>query len=155
MLRQVEALLARNATVGNKELKEYLEVKGYADAATWVYDQARGRRRDQSTAALTLQDVRHVHHVAMTPVWTIAPYPDALPSESPGNFREHDLTPLGRGMEPPTYPLVHSRMAEWIDQVNASAINVEPPCVRVARLHGAFERIHPFLDGTVAPEGSS
>jgi len=147
VLKQVEALLARNVTVGNKELKEYLEVKGYAEAAKWVYEQARGRRRSRSTGALTLQDVRHIHHVAMTPVWTIAPHPDALPSESPGNFREHDLKPFGRGMEPPTYPLVHARMAEWIDQANGSPKKDEPPCVRIARLHAAFERIHPFLDG--------
>ena len=147
VLKQVEALLARNATVGNKELKDYLEVKGYAEAAKWVYEQARGRRGSRSIDALTLQDVRYVHHVAMTPVWTIAPHSGALPSESPGNFREHDLTPFSRGMEPPTYPLVPARMQEWIDQANGSQVKNEAPSVRVARLHAAFERIHPFLDG--------
>lgn len=30
--RQVEALLAEGRAVGEKQLKEYLEVKGYADA---------------------------------------------------------------------------------------------------------------------------
>ncbi len=146
-MRQVEALLARNATVGNKQLKEYLEVTGYAEAAKWVYEQARGRRRARPTAALTLQDIRNVHHVTMTPVWTIAPHPDALPSESPGNFRAHDLQPFRGGMRPPTYPLVHARMTEWVKQANEGFRKDEPPCVRVARLHGAFEGIHPFLDG--------
>jgi Fic family protein len=146
-MRQVEALLARNATVGNKQLKDYLEVTGYAEAAKWVYEQARGRRHGRSAEALTVQDVRHVHHVAMTPVWTIAPHPDALPAESPGSFREHDLQPFGGGMKPPTYPLVHARMTEWVKQANEGSRKDEPPCVRVARLHGAFERIHPFLDG--------
>ena len=147
ILRQVEALLARNETVGNKGLNEYLEVKGYADAATWVYEHARGRRRPRSSVALTLQDVRHIHHLAMTPVWSVAPHPDALPAESPGNFREHDLKPFGRGMAAPTHPRVHARMAAWVDQANAKSKKDEPPCVRIARLHAAFERIHPFLDG--------
>ena len=40
MLRQVEVLLRDGRAVGNKELREYMEVKGYADAARWVYGQA-------------------------------------------------------------------------------------------------------------------
>jgi hypothetical protein len=35
--KQVEVLLAEGRAVGEKQLKEYLEVKGYADAADWVY----------------------------------------------------------------------------------------------------------------------
>jgi hypothetical protein len=31
--KQVEALLAEGRAVGNKELSEYLEVRGYADGA--------------------------------------------------------------------------------------------------------------------------
>jgi cell filamentation protein, protein adenylyltransferase len=33
VLKQVEALLEEGRAVGNKELREYLEVRGYADAA--------------------------------------------------------------------------------------------------------------------------
>ena len=40
MLKQVEVLLAEGRAIGAKELREYLEVKGYADAADWVYRQA-------------------------------------------------------------------------------------------------------------------
>jgi hypothetical protein len=39
VLRQVEQLLVEGHAVGNKELEEYLEVRGYADAASWVYQQ--------------------------------------------------------------------------------------------------------------------
>jgi Fic family protein len=147
VLKQVEALLARNETVGNKELKEYLEVMGYADAAKWVYEQARGGKRGGAGRALTMQDVRHIHHLTMSPVWAVAPHPDAASSESPGNFREHDLKPFGRGMRPPTHPLIHARMTEWVAQVNAAPSKGEPVCVRIGRLHAGFERIHPFLDG--------
>ena len=40
VLEQVEVLLAEGRAVGNKELREYMEVRGYADAARWVYGQA-------------------------------------------------------------------------------------------------------------------
>ena len=40
VLKQVEVLLAEGRAIGAKELREYLEVKGYADAADWVYRQA-------------------------------------------------------------------------------------------------------------------
>ncbi|MGI8433773.1 MAG: hypothetical protein ACR2LE_03415 [Nocardioidaceae bacterium] len=36
VLREVEALLDTGRAVGAKPLKEYMEVKGYADAANWV-----------------------------------------------------------------------------------------------------------------------
>jgi len=36
-LREVETLLERGKAVGAKPLREYMEVKGYADAASWVY----------------------------------------------------------------------------------------------------------------------
>ena len=37
VLREVELLLAEGRAVGNKALSEYLEVRGYATAADWVY----------------------------------------------------------------------------------------------------------------------
>ncbi len=40
VMKQVERLLAEGLAVGNKDLQEYMEVQGYADAAHWVYGQA-------------------------------------------------------------------------------------------------------------------
>src|SRR5215475_1640980 len=40
VLRQVEELLREGRAVGSKQLAEYLEVQGYAEAARWVYGQA-------------------------------------------------------------------------------------------------------------------
>src|SRR6476661_8354349 len=37
VLKQVEALLSEGRAVGSKELREYMEVRGYANAADWVY----------------------------------------------------------------------------------------------------------------------
>ena len=40
VLKQVEVLLTEGRAVGAKALREYLEVRGYADAADWVYQYA-------------------------------------------------------------------------------------------------------------------
>lgn len=144
LLRQVEVLLQRGEPVGAKPLKDYLEVEGYAAAARTIYERARAGRRGK---ILTLQDVRETHHTAMTPVWSVAPHPDALPSEGPGNFRQHDLRPFMRGMQPPSFPVVHARMSSWVDETNRLRSGTGPICERIAATHSAYERIHPFIDG--------
>src|SRR6202162_6388836 len=40
VLREVEVLLSEGKAVGSNALKDYLEVRGYAGAARWVYSQA-------------------------------------------------------------------------------------------------------------------
>ena len=146
VLKQVEALLARNETFGKKELKEYLEVRGYANAAQWVYEQARTRREGRAPL-LTLQEVRRVHYDAVTPVWAVAPHPNATADESPGKFRQHDIARFHSKMRPPTFPLVPAEMQGWLDRVNGLRRGDGFVCDRLAELHSAFERVHPFIDG--------
>jgi hypothetical protein len=87
VLREVEMLLDQGRAVGAKPLREYNEVKGYADAARWVYGQAMEPGDWHDGRLLAMSEVRHVHHLAMTPVWDVAPHPDATDREGPGNFR--------------------------------------------------------------------
>ena len=75
VLKQVETLLAEGRAVGDKELSEYMEVRGYADAAQWVYGQGLASDGWSSGDVLTLTEVRHVHRMAMQPVWDVAPHP--------------------------------------------------------------------------------
>ena len=42
VLREVATLLDQGKAVGAKPLREYMEVKGYGDAAAWVYREAMG-----------------------------------------------------------------------------------------------------------------
>lgn len=148
VLKQVERLLDEGRAVGNKELREYMEVKGYAGAAQWVYEQALNPTGHHRVGdLLTLVEVRETHHRAMTPVWSVAPHSDASPREGPGNFREHEIRPFPGGMTPVSFPLIHAETTGWIDQVNrldpAQAAFPED----LARIHARFEQIHPFLDG--------
>jgi Fic family protein len=147
VLKQVEALLEEGRAVGNKELAEYMEVKGYADAADWVYNQALRPSMASGADLLVLAELRHVHEMAMRPVWDVKPHRQSTAREGPGSFREHDIHRFPGGMIPPTWPLVPAEIDGWLARVN----DLEPRDVRLperlADLHAAFERVHPFLDG--------
>ena len=63
ILKEVQRLLDDGRAVGNKGLGEYLEVKGYADAADWVYRQAiRPTGLSHHGAILSMAEVRHFPH---------------------------------------------------------------------------------------------
>ncbi len=147
VLRQVEALLAEGRAVGDKELREYMEVKGYGDAADWVYRQAVDPGAWAGSERLTLSELRQIHRAAMTPVWDVAPHPHATDREGPGSFREHDIEPFPGGMRPPSWPIVASETELWITAVNELRPRAPAFAEDVARLHCRFEAIHPFLDG--------
>lgn len=146
-LTEVEILLAEGRAVGDKQLKDYLEVTGYAEAAKWVYGQALSPGAWTDGALLTLTEVRQVHRQAMTPVWDVSPHPDACDTESPGNWRQHNLRPFPGGMRPPDHTEVPALIADWVAGVNDIREAIAPIAEAVARCHSQFERIHPFLDG--------
>ena len=148
VLKQVELLLAEGRAVGNKELSEYLEVRGYANAADWVYGHGIHPGEWSDGELVSLAEVRHVHNLAMTPVWDVAPHPQATDREGPGAFREHDIEPFPGGMQAPSWTEVPALMRDWLMQ--AQALRSEDGAMLaelLAALHAQFERIHPFLDG--------
>ncbi len=147
ILRQVEALLSEGLAVGNKELKEYLEVQGYATAAKWVYGHAIEPGGWRGDSLISLTEVRHVHALAMGPVWEVAPHPAALDTEAPGNWRQHNIRAFPGGMKPPDFTEVAALLGDWVDDACRIPVDTAPIADAVAKRHVAFERIHPFLDG--------
>jgi hypothetical protein len=145
VLREVEALLGEGRVVGNKELAEYMEVLGYADAAKWVY--AEGRSGGASRSLISMRDVREIHTLAMRQVWDVMPHPAAGLDEGPGSFRRHDIRPFPGGMRPPDWTDVQPQMSDWIKDANRLSRNDTAVPEEIARLHARFEQIHPFLDG--------
>lgn len=154
VLREVRTLLDENRSIGGKDLKDYLEVLGYGEAARWVYSQARTPDRESAGRLISITEIRSVHQLTMQRVWGIAPHPDASPDEQPGAFRRHDIRAFSGGMVPPPWVDVSPQLTTWVDAVNraGSAVasgSVLPDAIPVmlAELHSSFERIHPFLDG--------
>ncbi len=147
VLRQVEQLLAEGRAVGGKELREYMEVRGYADAAEWVYGQGIQAGEWSSGELVSLTELRHVHRLALRPVWDVAPHPSASERERPGSFREHDIQPFPGGMVPPSWPEVPALVADWIADAQALSAEGSAELESLARLHARLEQIHPFLDG--------
>jgi hypothetical protein len=147
VLREVELLLSEGRAVGDKRLAEYLEVRGYADAAEWVYRQGLDPGEWTAGELVSMTEVRHVHRLAMTKVWDVAPHPDAASEEGPGAFRRHGIRPFPGGMQPPDWPDVPSLMNDWVSAASDLRTVDRPLPEAIAELHAAFERIHPFLDG--------
>ncbi|HET9593116.1 MAG TPA: Fic family protein [Solirubrobacterales bacterium] len=148
VLKQVEQLLNEGRAVGNKELSEYLEVRGYADAAEWVYGQGIQPGDWSAGKLITLAELREVHSLAMTPVWEVAPHPQATAKERPGSFREHDIEPFPGGMQPPGWTQVPILIRDWIDDAQAlRKVEGSEFAEALAALHVRFEQVHPFLDG--------
>jgi hypothetical protein len=144
--KEVEILLREGRAVGNKQLADYLEVRGYADAAKWVYDHALEPQRT-CDALISISEVRHIHQLIMGPVWDVAPHPQALPTEKPGNFREHDIEPFPGGMVPLPWPEVGAAVHDRVVSVHVPTTTVQPLPEILADWFATFERIHPFLDG--------
>jgi hypothetical protein len=125
-----------------------MEVHGYATAADWLYGQALEPGAWAGGDLLTLTELRHLHALAIGPVWDVAPHPDATAGERPGSFREHDIQPFPGGMEPPPWPQVHGEVSAWIEETGELS-RCDPVALpeMLAALHARFEQVHPFLDG--------
>ncbi len=147
VLREVGILLNQGRAVGNKELKDYLEVQGYASVAQWVYSQAVRRGDRANDSLLTVTEVRQVHYQAMSLVWEVSPHPQTTDSESPGSYRQHNIYVFGGGMTPPDFTEIPARVSDWVTSVNQIRSDPRPIAVAIAEHHAEFERIHPFLDG--------
>lgn len=154
VLREVRTLLDENRPIGGKDLKDYMEVLGYGEAARWVYSQARQPDRESAGQLVTMTEIRSIHQLTMQRVWEIAPHPDAFPNEQPGAFRRHDIRAFSGGMVPPSWVDVAPQLTTWVDTVNATGGSIQSGAIAadeiplaLARLHSSFERIHPFIDG--------
>jgi fido (protein-threonine AMPylation protein) len=148
VLKQVEQLLNEGRAVGDKELREYMEVQGYGNAADWVYRHGVDPGGWSAEAPLTLTDLRHVHKLALDLVWDVAPHPQATSQGKPGSFRQHDIEPFPGGMRPSSFPDVPHLISDWLHETEhlAGAHPLAFP-ETLARIHARFEQIHPFLDG--------
>lgn len=156
--RQVQLLLEDGIISGQSTLKEVLEARAYGNAAKWVYDQAYKASNDLGmidTPITSEAIVREIHKLVVGPVWPEFPPEGLVRGEEPGRYRLKDHDPLRSGLPPLPSSLVPSALREWVDDVNATLdwrhaeyLDENTHLIEeLARLHAAFERIHPFPDG--------
>jgi Fic family protein len=141
VLKQVEALLARGRAVGDKELREYLEVEGYAKASQWVYERAIDVREDESKL-VTVTEIRYIHELVVTDEWLVTGK-----RAKPGTWREDEIQRFSSGMQPPPSWSVGAEMTDFVDALGAGPPKGLHAVVWIAEQHAKFERIHPFSDG--------
>jgi Fic family protein len=147
VIAEVEALLRDKQVVGEKPHKDYLEVTGYAKAAEWVYRQAIEPKGWGGDELVSLTEVRQVHREVLTPSWDWLPDEGALPEESPGNWRRHNIQPFTSGMMPPDWTQVPALVQDWVTGIAVLKSEGPPIAEKLAVHHAAFERIHPFIQG--------
>lgn len=147
LMNQVRTLLAEGRAVGDKELKEYLEVEAYGKAAEWIYGQAITSDAWGSDGLICVTELRYIHELTVGPVWAATPPSDLGSDEHAGDFRRREIAPFAGGMKPPTWPDVPALVGDWLTLVNAGPTAEEHPLLHLARVHAEFERIHPFRDG--------
>ena len=149
ILKQVQILLDTGQAVGDKQLAEYLEVRGYAEAAAWVYAQASDRETERAgdRPSITLTELREIHRLVVEPAWKVQPPDDLLPGETPGGFRQHNIRAFGGGMTPPDFTEIPALMSDWVRLANAEIGSAGALLAHLAKVHAEFERIHPFRDG--------
>ncbi len=138
VLQQVRALLGQGRAVGNKELREYLEIQAYATAAQWDYQQAVGGGDWSSDEALTVTELQQVHRLVVGLVWAHFPPDDLHPDEGPGSFRQHELAPFPGGMQPPPFVAVSGSFSDWLGLVSDGPPPDEHLMEHLARMHSRF-----------------
>jgi fido (protein-threonine AMPylation protein) len=147
LLKQVRVLLETGVVTGPaRELREFLEVQAYGEAARWVYSQALPATEWRDGGLVNLTELREIHRLVVEPVWRHFPPEELLPDEGPGGFRRHNIQPFASGLRPPDFTDVPHLVSYWVRRVHEPR-DGEHVMLHLARLHADFEQIHPFRDG--------
>jgi len=145
--KQIKILLKDGVVSGSAhELKEWLEVQAYGEAARWAYQQA-FEGHFEARPVITESQIRRIHELIVKSVWAYFP-PDGLRSdEKPGGYRTGDVQPLRAGLSPPPPSVVAALMGDWVKEAQGGVPEDCHPLEHLASLHAELERIHPFPDG--------
>ncbi len=115
-------------------LVESLEVKGYADAADWVY------RHAPDYDHVPVSVVSESHKLAVKLAWDLEP---PATRDEPGAWRKATVAVGSVKVSVPA--AIPADLAAWSQ--STGKLGDQHPVVHAAIHHAWFERIHPFTDG--------
>ncbi len=123
------AMALEGMTVGQKPLKDHLEVVGHRDAFLYVQEVA------ENKIPLSESVIKNIHSLVLM-----------YRPEDKGVYRRIPVHIMGAYTKPEQPYLIEPKMNELIrsDEARKSQMSVVE---RVARFHLEFEGIHPFIDG--------
>lgn len=140
--KQVVALVEQDQASG--PLTDTLEVRGYSDAAAWVYRVA----GDYAAAdGVPIEVVRRIHEMLMRTSWTVKPFSDG---SRPGDWRDQPIRINNSKVVTAVPAAIPSEMEAWWRASSwnpATADRYKHFLEFIADQHAWFERIHPFADG--------
>jgi cell filamentation protein, protein adenylyltransferase len=98
---------------------------------------------------MSILEIHEIHKRVVEPVWRRFPPEHLDRRDEPGSFRHSGVEALRPGLIPPDWPEISALAHDWVDEANAIPEGTKASHVieEFARLHAAFERIHPFADG--------
>lgn len=125
-LRETDLIL-RGLTIGEKSLREHLEVVGHKDAYEYV------KELSVKDEILTERVIKDVHFLVL-----------ADKREDRGVYRKVPVRIMGSAHEPVQPYLIEPKIKELLEDYNSSSDDF---ITKLARFHIEFESIHPFIDG--------
>lgn len=150
---ETQLLLIHGRAAGDRELREYEEMKAHNVAFEYIRALA-GEERDLNEA-----DIRDLNKICLKdPFYKIAQTPDGEPTRKkiiPGEYKtqpNHVLTGTGeifKFASPKETPALMAELAQWIQEWLGKTTQEkhEQLVTFLAELHRRFIHIHPFDDG--------
>ena len=125
-LRETDMVL-RGLTIGQKPLKDHLEVLGHKEAFDFICDLVRKQ------APLSESVIKQIHFLVL-----------ADKKDDRGVYRRVPVKIMGANHDPVQPYLIQPKIKELLESYRHSTEHIVP---KLARFHIEFEAIHPFIDG--------